>query len=410
MAKRIIFYLVFAIILGYAVEATAALEGNQIESIPAKQDSTEWNWPLPYTQVSKESLEWLKSKGWLPLTIGYFADLPGYSACYAIIKELKLLEKRGITVKFISFLSGPTIVEAFLSGQTQVTHYGDFPFWLTVDKGAPVKAYALTGVNNEIAMLVKPRSSIQSPEDLKQKDKQAVIGTTLGSYAEFYLTAMIEHKGLVRGQDFKVAGLSMRDAQLLPKGVDAVVLWDPHITFSEQKKLGRKIDTGYPYFFNTGFDFIREEIHENAPDVVQALADVAVEALLFTRYNPDAAVDFYRKDSRIAAYPRELIKEQIVRYLTFYPPTFRYIHEDFWAAEDSRIIKVLRDQGRVVNDWNVPKMKDIMESEYMANTFHKLGWQVPEQPVFLPEGWDGKVANPPYPEYLVPGGVENSGE
>ena len=130
MAKRIIFYLVFAIILGYAVEATAALEGNQIESIPAKQDSTEWNWPLPYTQVSKESLEWLKSKGWLPLTIGYFADLPGYSACYAIIKELKLLEKRGITVKFISFLSGPTIVEAFLSGQTQVTHYGDFLFGL----------------------------------------------------------------------------------------------------------------------------------------------------------------------------------------------------------------------------------------------------------------------------------------
>ncbi|MFH1415438.1 MAG: hypothetical protein ABIH89_05080 [Elusimicrobiota bacterium] len=365
------------------------------------EDKTEWDWPLPYEQVSQKSLDWLESKGWLPISVGYFADIPGYSACFGIIKEKKLLEKRGLPAKFSSFLSGPPIVEAFLGGQTQVTHYGDFPFWLTVDKGAPVRAYALTAVNHEIAMLVNPRSKIKKPEDLKQNNI-TVVGTTLGSYAEFYLTAMAENKKLLRDKDFRVAGMSMRDAQLLPKGLDAVVLWDPHITFAEQKGLGKKIDTGYPYFFNTGFDFIRKEIHENAPDVVQALADAAVEAVLYARYDTEGAADFYRKDPRIKAYERKLIVDQTARYLTSYPPTFRYIHSDFWVKEDSRIIKVLHEQGRINKAWTEEEMKEIMVPEYMAKTFEKLGWKVPEKPVFLPENWDGKVAEPPYPDYSCP--------
>src|SRR5207253_240610 len=32
---------------------------------------TEWGWPQPYEQVSPKSVEWLKSKGWWPLTYAY---------------------------------------------------------------------------------------------------------------------------------------------------------------------------------------------------------------------------------------------------------------------------------------------------------------------------------------------------
>ena len=399
---------VIIIVLVLVITGKILAEEGTKESPFDKKSSTEWGWPLPYEQVSQKSLEWLKSKGWLPLTIGYFADIPGFSASYAIIKELKLLEKRGLQVNFVTFLSGPPIKEAFLGGQTQVTHYGDFPFWLTVDKGGPVKAFALTAVNSEVAMLVRPGSPIKKPDDLKQLGKKTVVGTTLGSYAEFYLTAMAENKGLVRDKDFQVAGLTMRDAQLLPQGTDAVVLWDPHIVFSIEKGLGKKIDNGYSYFFSTGYDFVRQEIHENAPDVVQALADAAVEALLYARHDLDGATEFYRKDPRVAAYSKELIRDQIAKYLTFYPPTFRYIHKDFWASEDNRIVKTLYEQGKMEKNWSIEEMKGVMAPEYMANTFRKLGWEVPERPVFLPANWQGKVAQPPYPEYIIPKGLKES--
>ncbi len=364
--------------------------------------ATKWGWPLPYEQVSQKSLDWLKSKGWLPLSIGYFADIPGYSACYAIIKEKKLLEKRGLPANFISFLSGPPIVEAFLGGQTQVTHYGDFPFWLTIDKGAPAVAFALTGVNHGVAMLVAPDSAITKPEDLKQAGKQTVVGTTLGSYAEFYLTAMTNNKGLVRDKDFKVAGLSMREAQLLPKGVDAVVLWDPYIAFSQEKRLGRVIDNGSPYFFTTAFDFVRREIHENAPDVVQALADAAIEAILYAQHDAEGTADFYRKDPRISGYSRELLIDQVKKYLCSYPAAVRYIHSDFWATEDARIIEALYSMGRVNKAISIAEMKQFMAPQYVGNTLRKLGQSVPEKPVFLPSDWQGQVAKPPYPEYIIP--------
>ena len=120
---------------------------------------TEWGWTLPYEKVSKKSLDWLELKGWLPLSIGYFADLPGYAGAYAVIQQLDLLGKRGLPAKFTSFLSGPPILEAFIGGQTQATGYGDLPFWTTVTRGNPAVAYGMTAVNYEAAMLVRPDST-----------------------------------------------------------------------------------------------------------------------------------------------------------------------------------------------------------------------------------------------------------
>lgn len=401
MFKIFRFFLVITLTLAFMGEVFA-----QVTSATpiAERTSTEWGWPLPYEQVSQKSLEWLKSKGWLPLTIGYFADIPGFSAVYAVIKEKRLLEKRGLPVNFISFLSGPPIVEAFIGGQTQASHYGDFPFWSTVDKGVPCVAFGLTGVNNEIAMLVRLDSPLRSVDDIKKaKKKPIIIGTTLGSYAEFYLSAMSKVKGLDYEKDYQIAGMSMRDAQLLPQGVDAVVLWDPHIEFCLSKNLGRKIDTGYPYFFATGYDFVRREIHENAPDVVQALVDVAVEAVLYIRYNLEDAVDCFFKDPRVAAYPRELIKKQIKIYFTSYEPTFRYLHKDFWAKEDVRIAKSQFEKRRMKNQFTEEDLKKFFAPEYIERTLKNLGYEIPERPVFLPKDWRGKIGNPPYPKYYHKG-------
>lgn len=356
-------------------------------------------WPLPYERVSDASIAYLKTRGWWPLTIGYFADVPGYAAHYPVMKDLRLLEARGLEVTYVSFLSGPPILEAFLAGQTQATSYGDFPFWNTVDKGVPAVAYAVTGVNNEAALLVPPDSPFTTAADLAAAGRPLVIGTTLGSYCEFYLLAMGAQKGLVAGEHYRLAGMSMREAQLLPRGVDAVALWDPHVTFALQKGLGRRIDDVFPYYFATGYEFARRELHEHAPDVVQALADASIEAVLAVRHDPDRAAALYVADPRAKAWSQDTVRAQINRYVTLYKPTYKYLHAGFWSAEDARGVAAQHAAGRLGRARDAADLATDFAPDYLARTFARLGWAVPERPVFLPPNWQGEVGKPPYPMY-----------
>lgn len=364
-------------------------------------DATPWGYPSSYKQVSAESLKWLKSKGWDPLSVGFFADLPGYSSVYAVIRDLDLLGKRGLPAKFTSFLSGPPILEAFIGGQTQATGYGDLPFWTTVARNNPALAYGLTAVNYEAAMLVRPNSPLKSIQDIKQQLKPVVIGTLLGSFLEFYISAAASYWGLEVGKHYTLAGVSLREAQFLPRGVDAVVSYDPFVSVTVDKKIGRKIDDAFPYYFNKGYDFVRTEIHENAPDVVQALSDAMLEATLFTRYDLDRAVGMYHNDPRVAtAYSKEMFADQTKKYVTLYKPSFRYLHSDFWAAQDVVVAKAQYEKKRMPKALSLSEIKGSFIPDYMANSLKHVGFTVPAKPVFLPPDWKGEVGKPPYPAYL----------
>ena len=380
--------------------ATAILGAPNLARAQSRQ-FTDWGWPTPYDKVSQKSLDWLNSKGWLPLSIGFFADLPGYSGAYAVMRDLDLLGKRGLPVKYTSFLSGPPILEAFIGGQTQATGYGDLPFWTTVARGNPAVAYGMTAVNYEAAMLVRNDSPLKSIQDLKAVKEPVVIGTLLGSFLEFYISAAADNVGLEVNKHYRLAGMSLREAQFLPKGVDAVVSYDPFVSVTLSRKIGRKIDDAFPYYFNKGYDFIRREIHENAPDVVQALADAKLEATLYTRFDIEKAVAMYHADTRVAtAYPRALFMEQTQKYVTLYKPTFRYLHADFWAKQDVVVAKSQFEKGRMPREMSEADMKATFVPEYMGKSLDKAGFAVPDRPVFLPSDWRGTVAKPPYPPYL----------
>jgi ABC-type nitrate/sulfonate/bicarbonate transport system substrate-binding protein len=349
----------------------------------------------PPASISPESVAFLKEKGWWPLQIGYFADVPGFSAHWAVMCADRLLQARGIEANCQSFNSGPPILEAFLSGQTQLTHYGDFPFWNTVDKGVGAVAFAVTGVNNEVALVVPPDSPFRSLDDLRAADRELVIGTTLGSYAEFYLAS-------IPGLKYRIAGMSMRDAQIVPAGVDAVAVWDPHLSLTLERGLGRKLDTVYPWYVPTAFEFVRRELHQHAPDVVQAIADASLEALLAVRADPERAARLYVADPRARGWTEAQARVQIDRYLLLYKPTYKYLHADFWAAEDVRVVASQFAAGRLTRNRTAEELKTDFVPEYMARSLAARGWATPASPVFLPEGWTGVVGSPPYPPTLNP--------
>jgi sulfonate transport system substrate-binding protein len=361
---------------------------------------TDWGYPKPYDQVSKKSLDWLNEKGWLPLSVGYFADLPGYAGSYAVMRDLDLLGKRGLPVKFTSFLSGPPILEAFIGGQTQATGYGDLPFWTTIARGNPAVAYAVTAVNYEAAMLVRNDSPLRSIRDIKGSLTPVVIGTLLGSFLEFYISAAAKVVGLEAGKDYTLAGITLREGQFLPKGVDAVVSYDPFVSVTLDRGIGRKIDDVFRYYFNKGYDFVRREIHENVPDVVQALADAMLEATLFTRFDADKAATAYHDNPQVAtSYPEKLFLDQLKKYANLYKPTFRYLHSDFWAAQDVVLAKSQFEKKRMPKELSVDDMKAAFAPDYLARAIARNGFVLPERPVFLPKGWSGTVGQPPYPSY-----------
>ncbi len=351
--------------------------------------------PAP-AQVSPESVAFLQAKGWWPLEVGYFADVPGFSAHWAVMCADRLLQARGIEANCQSFNSGPPILEAFLSGQTQLTHYGDFPFWNTVDKGVGAVAFAVTGVNNEVALVVPVDSPFTSLDDLRAADHELVIGTTLGSYAEFYLAS-------IPGLKYRIAGMSMRDAQLVPKGVDAVAVWDPHLSLTLDRGLGRKVDNVFPWYVPTAYEFVRRELHESAPDVVQAIADASLEALLAVRADPARAAKLQVADPRARGWTEAQARAQIDRYLLLYKPTYKYLHADFWAAEDARVVASQFAAGRLTRARSAEDLKHDFVPEYMARSLAARGWRVPTAPVFLPQGWSGVVGSPPYPPTLNAG-------
>ncbi|GDX78759.1 hypothetical protein LBMAG42_05700 [Deltaproteobacteria bacterium] len=378
--------------LFFACAADPAVAPSPPTPVPAPSEPAP-TWFIERKQVSPESVAWLKAQGWWPLKVGYFADVPAFSVHWAVMRADGMLEKRGLEVEYQTFNSGPPILEAFMAGQTQVTHYGDFPFWNTVDKGVPAMAFAVTGVNNEVALVVPGDSPFHTLDELRAADHELVIGTTLGSYAEFYLRSIPD-------LHYRIAGMGMRDAQGVPKGVDAVAIWDPHLSFALGKGLGRKIDNVYPWYFPTGYEFARGEIDEHAPDVMQALADATVEALVAVRADPDRAATIYTEDPRAKAWSKVDIRAQIDRYITVYQPTYKYLHADFWATEDARVVAAQFAAGRLTRDRTAEELKSNFAPRYIADTFSRLAWEVPKQPVFIPEGWAGTVGQPPYPPTL----------
>ena len=98
--------------------------------------------------------------------------------------------------------------------------------------------------------------------------------------------------GLKIGKDVILKNMPPAEQMLMPKGIGGVVPWEPGVTIiTEVRKTGRKVDTIFPYNFYEGRFYVRQELIDNVPDVVQAISDAFMEATLWIRLYPDKAAD-----------------------------------------------------------------------------------------------------------------------
>ena len=369
----------------------------------AQQKATDWGWPQPYEKISDKSVQWLKDKGWWPIQVAFQAPWSGQNTINIVMDKQGLLAKRGIEAKLSAFPSGPAINEVMISGRFQVGNGGNFPFTSLIDKNIPVKAIAVINVNLLHAMVVPNDSTLKSLKDLKGSNPAATVGIVTGSSAEFYFQMSAAYHGLELGKDVILKNMPPGEQMALPKGLAGVVPWDPTPTImTEERKVGRYLDTSFPYNVYEGNFYVRQELIDNVPDVVQAFNDAAVEATLWTRLHPEAAVKSMQEDPNLKNYSPEILLQQVKAYNNLYKPTYMYPLAEFWGKANEPIFNWLYQQKRIQHPLKAADFAAAVDKRFMDKTFAKLGWAIPKSPPFIPASWPGQFDKMPYPEYSTP--------
>jgi sulfonate transport system substrate-binding protein len=371
-------------------------------ALPAKAQTsfTAWGWPQPYEQVSAKSIAWLKDKGWWPLGVGWQGPFSGQNTINVVMDKAGLLAKRGLETKFQAFAAGPDVNEAVAAARIQVGNGGNFPFTSLLDRGVPVRAIAVVAPNLKHSTVVPLDSPIKKLADFKGASTPATIGIVTGSSAEFYFTQAAQVVGLEIGKDVILKNMPPAEQLQMPSGIGAVVPWEPTVTIiTENRKAGREVDTIFPYNFYEGRFYVRQELIDNVPDVVQAISDAFVEATLWIRLNPDQAAEFLAEEPMLKLYGKPLLLQQTQLYNNLYKPTASYPFAKFWGEEDARIAKWLKDRNRLTKVITADDYTASFDTKFMDESYAKLGWKVPAQPPFLPAGWSTPIGKLPYPPY-----------
>jgi len=369
--------------------------------VPASAQSfTDWGWPQPYERVSQKSVDWLKQKGWWPIGVGWQGPFSGQNTINVVMDKAGLLEQRGIEAKFQVFAAGPDVNEAVASARVQVGNGGNFPFTSLLDRGVPVKAIAVVAPNLKHSTVVPLDSNIKKLGDFKGSNPPATIGIVTGSSAEFYFTQAAEVVGLQIGKDVILKNMPPSEQILMAKGIGAVVPWEPSVTIiTENRKTGTEVDTIFPYNFYEGRFYVRQELIDNVPDVVQSISDAFMEATLWIRLNPDKAADLLAAEPMLKNFGKELLLQQTKLYNNLYKPTYSYPFAAMWGEEDARIAKWLKERNRLTKALTANDYEASFDTRFMENTYQKLGWKIPTRAPFLPPNWSGKIGQLPYPEY-----------
>ena len=361
---------------------------------------TDWGWPQPYEQISEKSAAWLKQKGWWPLEFGWQGPFSGQNTVNVVMDKAGLLAKRGLETKFQAFAAGPDVNEAVAAQRIQVGNGGNFPFTSLLDRGVPVRAIAVVAPNLKHSTVVPLDSPIKRLADFKGSNPAATIGIVTGSSAEFYFTQAAEVVGLQIGKDVILKNMPPAEQLLMPRGIGAVVPWEPSVTIiTDDRKTGREIDVIFPYNFYEGMFYVRQELIDNAPDVVQAISDAFMEATLWIRLNPDKAADLLAQEPMLKAYGKPLLLQQTVLYNNLYKPTYSYPFAKLWGEENARIAKWLKDRNRLTKTLSADDYTSSFDTRFMDRTYDKLGWKIPARPPFLPASWSTPIGQLPYPPY-----------
>lgn len=373
----------------------------------AAEEFTEWGWPTAgYKPISDSSKDWLKSVGWWPLQVAWNPIWSCGNVLLFVMRQQKLLEKRGLEVQYSPFLSASLMNEVFIPARVQIAQAGSSGLLTLIDRKVPTAAVACYPAQRQ-AFMVKPSSPLKNGmQELKNQavlKRPAVVGTTLGSAQHLGLILAAKVLGLEEGRDYVIKNATPPDLIAMPDGIDIVVMFEPNVILMEEfLKNARVIDLTDNYEVFNGYSYVRGEIDQRAPDVIQAYVDAMVEANLFVHRYPQETIAAFAEDPSQRGRNPKLIERDAMTHVVGPKPTVQFPFEDtdgFWISLEQFQADAMADAGILRRKYSVADFKSVLRPAYMETTFKKLGFSMPARPPFIPANWQGKVGHPPYPPY-----------
>jgi sulfonate transport system substrate-binding protein len=390
---------------GALVSGAIALGGLLSGEASAQATFTEWGWPKPYRAVSAKSIDWLKSKGWWPLQVAWNPLWSDGNLVLFVMQHYKLLQERGLEAQFPAFLAAGLMNEVFIPSKIQVAQAGSLGLLRIIDLKIPAAAPICFPAQRQ-AFLVPPDSPLKSMADLKNQKvlkRPAECGITIGSTNHLGLLIAAKVLGLKENEDYVIKNMGPADIITMPKGIDLTGIWEPNVLLmTEFRKNARILELIDAYEIFDGYSYIRGEIEENAPDVIQAYVDAFLEARLIARLKREEVLPAFSAHESQRGRDPKLIERDAEIHVFNPKPTLNYPFEDaqgFWIGLETYQAGVMADANILKRHYTDADFKSVIRPKYLADAFSRVGWAIPKRPAFLPAEWKGEVGKPPYPAY-----------
>jgi sulfonate transport system substrate-binding protein len=373
------------------------------------REFTEWGWPLPYRKISDQSISFLKSKGWWPLKFSWNPFWSGHNTRGVVIVQKRLLEARGLEIGEFTADTASQFLEAYFPGRIQVASWGALGMGNIVDRRHPSKQIWTEAPNTRHSFFVPINSPLKSLDDLKDQKvlgRPAVAGVTFGSTAHYVFVNAARVHGLTENKDFILKSTPPPELVAMPAGIDISTIWEPPLSMATvQRKTARVLAPSWPYMMFSGSQVIREEIIKGAPDVAQALSDANVEADLWIRTYPDEANKLMAAHPRLQGFPFTILEELTRSHVLYYKPTAFYPFNDvngLWPKENVAVLKWVHAAGYLTRAISEQDWAAYTDTSFMDGSYQHVGWAIPKNPPWIPDGWTGRIGSYPYPEYITP--------
>jgi ABC-type nitrate/sulfonate/bicarbonate transport system substrate-binding protein len=234
--------------------------------------------------------------------IGWQIPLATQGQIVQVLKHTNLLEKHGLSGKFVPFSYGGPQSEAALAGELDVIFVGDQPVINLIARGGKWKIVSRL-FYTKTAIMVPLGSPAERIGDLRGK----IVASPFGSVAHREAILKEQAAGLDADKDVKNINLDILEiANVVQAGgekawgkIDAVGVWEPSTSLFESKKLARILD----YTRTLGVVAMSDQfISEHREAAVQFLASV-LEAWAYFAAHTDQANHWYIDDARLAYTP-----------------------------------------------------------------------------------------------------------
>ena len=245
------------------------------------------------------------------IRFGYIALDQLHSPAVMVMKEKKLLEAAGFTVKWSEFLAGTHVLREMASESIDFASCGAVP--ILAAHAQDVKLAVIAGANREGSSLIVD-NSVKTIKDL---DGKKIATPGLGSIQD----AMVAQ--LARANKIRIQRMAMRVSEmplfLRKKEIDGFIAWAPHPSRAIVEKSGYELLVSHDLMPDHQCCVLaaRESLLRSEPETVNKLLEIYLEAYKWFLENPDESIKLLAQNTGMT---ENIVRQALDTVKYPYPP------------------------------------------------------------------------------------------